>query len=143
MLRVTVPVLHCRTRRLLPCRCEQEPFMPNGRTIMDSLVLAAAAEGPNIFSLLMPIVMIGVLFYLLIVRPEKRKQSDVAKMQANLKKNDHVVTAGGILGVVVNASQGVNEVTLRVDDNTRIRVLRSSILRVVSADKSGEEEKEA
>ena len=142
MLRVTVPVLHCRTRRLLPCRCEQEPFMPNGRTIMDSLVLAAA-EGPNIFSLLMPIVMIGVLFYLLIVRPEKRKQSDVAKMQANLKKNDHVVTAGGILGVVVNASQGVNEVTLRVDDNTRIRVLRSSILRVVSADKPGEEEKEA
>jgi preprotein translocase subunit YajC len=91
----------------------------------------------------MPIVMIGVLFYLLIVRPEKRKQSDVAKMQANLKKNDHVVTAGGILGVVVNASQGVNEVTLRVDDNTRIRVLRSSILRVVSADKPAEEEKEA
>ena len=116
--------------------------MPNGLTIMDSLVLAAA-EGPNIFSLLMPIVMIGVLFYLLIVRPEKRKQSDVAKMQANLKKNDHVVTAGGILGVVVNASQGSNEVTLRVDDNTRIRVLRSSILRVVSADKPAEEEKEA
>jgi preprotein translocase subunit YajC len=142
MLRVTVPVLPCRTGRLLPCRCQQEPFMPNGLTIMDSLVLAAA-EGPNIFSLLMPIVMIGVLFYLLIVRPEKRKQSDVAKMQANLKKNDHVVTAGGILGVVVNASQGVNEVTLRVDDNTRIRVLRSSILRVVSADKPGEEEKEA
>ena len=142
MLRVTVPVLPCRTGRLLPCRCQQEPFMPNGLTIMDSLVLAAA-EGPNIFSLLMPIVMIGVLFYLLIVRPEKRKQSDVAKMQANLKKNDHVVTAGGILGVVVNASQGVNEVTLRVDDNTRIRVLRSSILRVVSADKPPEEEKEA
>jgi len=142
MLRVTVPVLPCRTGRLLPCRCKQEPFMPNGLTIMDLLVLAAA-EGPNIFSLLMPIVMIGVLFYLLIVRPEKRKQSDVAKMQANLKKNDHVVTAGGILGVVVNASQGANEVTLRVDDNTRIRVLRSSILRVVSADKPAEEEKEA
>jgi preprotein translocase subunit YajC len=116
--------------------------MPNGLTIMDSLVLVAA-EGPNIFSLLMPIVMIGVLFYLLIVRPEKRKQSDVAKMQANLKKNDHVVTAGGILGVVVNASQGATEVTLRVDDNTRIRVLRSSIQRVVSADKPAEEEKEA
>ncbi len=114
--------------------------MPNGLTIMESLVLVAA-EGPDIFSLLMPILMIGVLFYLLIVRPEKRKQADVAQMQANLKKNDHVVTAGGILGVVVNASQGSGEVTLRVDDNTRIRVLRSSILRVVSADKPWEEEK--
>ena len=110
---------------------------------MDSPVLAAAAVGPDFFSLLMPIVMIGVLFYLLIVRPEKRKQSDVAKMQLGLKKNDHVVTAGGILGVVVNAQQGSNEVTVRVDDNTRIRVLRSSILRVVSGDKPAEEEKEA
>lgn len=115
--------------------------MPNGLTIMESLVLVAA-EGPDIFSLLMPIVMIGVLFYLLIVRPEKRKQADVAQMQANLKKNDHVVTAGGMLGVVVIASQGSGEVTLRVDDNnTRIRVLRSSILRVVSGDKPLDEEK--
>jgi len=115
--------------------------MPNGLTTMESLILAAA-EGPDIFSLLMPILMIGVLFYLLIVRPEKRKQADVATMQANLKKNDHVVTAGGILGVVVNASQGSSEVTLRVDDNTRIRVLRSSILRVVSADKPEDERKD-
>lgn len=114
--------------------------MPNGLTIMESLVLVAA-EGPDIFSLLMPIVMIGVLFYLLIVRPEKRKQADVAQMQANLKKNDHVVTAGGMLGVVVNASQGSTDVTLRVDDNTRIRVLRSHILRVISGDKPLEEEK--
>lgn len=118
--------------------------MPNGLPIMESIILAAdAGPGPNIFSLMMPIVMIGVLFYLLIVRPEKRKQSDVAKMQSNLKKNDHVVTAGGILGVVVNAPQGSAEITLRIDDNTRIRILRSSILRVMSADKPAEEEKES
>ena len=114
--------------------------MPNGLPSLESLVFAAN-EGSNIFSLLLPIVMIGVLFYLLIVRPEKRKQSDVVKMQASLKKNDHVLTAGGIFGVIVNAPQGSNEVTLRVDDNTRIRILRSSILRVVSAEKSVEEEK--
>jgi preprotein translocase subunit YajC len=116
--------------------------MPNGLPFIECIVLAAN-QGPDIFSLMMPIVMIGVLFYLLIVRPEKRKQSDVAKMQANLKKNDHVVTAGGILGVVVNAPQGLSEITLRVDDNTRIRVLRSSILRVMSTDKPSDEEREA
>jgi len=102
-----------------------------------------AAEGPSLTSLLLPIVMIGVLFYLLIVRPEKRKQSDVTKMQANLKKNDHVVTIGGIMGVVVNAPSGSNEVTLRVDENTRIRFLRSSISRVLSSEKPAEEEKES
>jgi len=126
----------------VPCRYRREiAFMPNGLPIT-AYIFLAANEGPNIFSLMMPIVMIGVLFYLLIVRPEKRKQSDVARMQANLKKNDHVVTAGGILGVVVNAPQSSPEITLRVDDNTRIRVLRSSILRVMSADKPADEEKD-
>ncbi|NLF70017.1 MAG: preprotein translocase subunit YajC [Candidatus Anammoximicrobium sp.] len=116
--------------------------MLSGLPTFHSLLLAA--EGPaSLTSLLLPIVMIGFLFYLLIVRPEKRKQSDVAKMQTNLKKNDHVVTIGGILGVVVNAPAGSNEVTLRVDENTRIRFLRSSISRVVSSEKSAEEEKES
>ena len=113
--------------------------MLSGLPTIHALLLAA--EGPSLTSLLLPIVMIGVLFYLLIVRPEKRKQTDVAKMQANLKKNDHVVTIGGILGVVVNAPEGSSEVTLRVDENTRIRVLRSSISRVLSSEKPAEEEK--
>ncbi len=64
-------------------------------------------------------------------------------MQSNLKKNDHVITIGGILGVVVNAQPGSDEVTLRVDENTRIRVLRSSISRVQSSEKSAEENKES
>lgn len=115
--------------------------MLNGLPITECLVLAVN-EGPNIFSLMMPIVMIGMLFYLLIVRPEKRKQADVARMQENLKKNDRVVTVGGILGVVVNAPQGSPEITLRVDDNTRIRILRSSISRVMMTDKPSDQEKE-
>jgi|OpeIllAssembly_1097287.scaffolds.fasta_scaffold84655_2 preprotein translocase subunit YajC len=115
--------------------------MLSGLPPTHSLLLAADAPGPGLTSLLLPIVMIGVLFYLLIVRPEKRKQTDVAKMQANLKKNDHVVTVGGIIGVVVNAPAGSNEVTLRVDENTRIRFLRSSISRVLSSEKPAEEEK--
>ena len=117
--------------------------MLSGLPPTHALLLAADAPGPGLTSLLLPIVMIGVLFYLLIVRPEKRKQTDVAKMQANLKKNDHVVTVGGIIGVVVNAPAGSNEVTLRVDENTRIRFLRSSISRVLSSEKSAEDEKEA
>jgi len=90
------------------------------------------------YSLLLPIVAIGFLFFFLIVRPEKKKQAAIAKMQSELKKNDRVVTAGGILGVVVNAQQGSNEVTIRVDENnsTRLRMLRSSISRVVTDEKS-------
>jgi preprotein translocase subunit YajC len=94
-------------------------------------------------TLLWPILMIGVLFYFMLIRPEKRKQADVQRMQQGLKKNDRVVTVGGILGVVVNVQQGSDEVTLRVDDNTntRIRVLRSAVSRVLTAEKADKPEK--
>jgi preprotein translocase subunit YajC len=93
----------------------------------------------------LPWIVIGVLFYLMLIRPERRKRAELDQMLRSLKKNDRVVTAGGIFGTVVQASQDADEVTLRVDEsnNTRIRVLRSSISRVItpvtSSDSSGSE----
>jgi preprotein translocase subunit YajC len=100
-------------------------------------LLAQAGINP-MFSMLWPILLIGVLFYFMLIRPEKRKQADVQRMQQNLKKNDRVVTIGGIIGVVVNTQQGSDEVTLRVDENTnaRVRVLRSAVSRVLSSEKA-------
>ena len=88
--------------------------------------------------LMFPFLVIGLLFYFLMIRPEKRKRADVARMQDELKKNDRIVTIGGIMGVVVNTQKDSNEVTIRVDDNnnTRMRILRSAISRVVTDDKS-------
>ena len=111
--------------------------------LFDISALPVLADNPvggpgNMLGLLWPILLIGVLFYFMLIRPEKRKQADVQRMQQELKKNDRVVTIGGILGVVVNTQQGSEEVTIRVDENsnTRLRVLRSAISRVISADKS-------
>lgn len=87
--------------------------------------------------MMMPILMIGVLFYVLMIMPEKKKRNEIARMQGDLKKNDRIVTIGGILGVVVNAQSGSEKVTIRVDEtnNTRLEVLRSSISRVLSDEK--------
>lgn len=108
------------------------------------VLLLGQAQAPGLTGLLLPIVAIGFLFFFLIVRPEKKKQAKVANMQSELKKNDRVLTAGGIFGVVVNVQQGSNEITIRVDENnnTRLRVLRSSISRVVTDDKSVTDEKD-
>jgi preprotein translocase subunit YajC len=97
-----------------------------------------AAPPSSMLTMLTPLLLIGLLFYFMLIRPEKRKQSEVARMQQNLKKNDRVVTIGGIIGVVVNAAQGSDEVTLRVDEssNTRIRVVRSAVSRVLSSEKA-------
>lgn len=94
------------------------------------------------FVMLLPIMIIGVLFYVLMIRPEKRRRTEVTQMQDGLKKNDRVVTAGGIIGIVVNTSPSTGEVTIRVDDsnNTRLRMVRSSISRVLGDEKSVDSE---
>ena len=95
------------------------------------------------FDPLVLMLVIGTLFYLLLIRPERRKRQDTDRMLENLKKNDRVVTVGGIYGVVVNVAKGSEDVTIRVDDgnNTRLRVLRTAVSRVIGTE-DGDEKKE-
>ena len=84
---------------------------------------------------LAPFLAIAVLFYLLLIRPQRRQQAEMAQMRANLKKNDRVVTIGGIIGTVMIVQQGSEEVTIKVDENnnTKLRIRRSAIDHVVAA----------
>ena len=104
----------------------------------------AGVLGPLISSPILPFLAIGIVFYFLMMRPEQRKRKEQEKLLSALKKNDHVVTIGGICGTIVNASPGSTYVTIRVDDsnNTRLRILRSAISRVGSPDEAAEDVKE-
>ncbi|MGM0486818.1 MAG: preprotein translocase subunit YajC [Planctomycetota bacterium] len=104
-------------------------------------LLVAQADGqgesgalPNLLVNLFPFVMIAVLFYLLMIRPERRKKAELNEMLENLKKNDRVVTIGGIHGTVVSTSKGAEDVTIKVDDstNTKLKLQRSAIARVLT-----------
>lgn len=107
-----------------------------------------AAGGGGLFGdpsfLVMMLVTMGLMYFLL-MRPEQRKKKEQQQLLENLKDNDHVVTIGGICGVVVSASKDSSYVTIRVDDKTgtKIRVLRSAISRVGTADEAAEEEAKA
>ncbi len=63
-----------------------------------------------------PLIAIGVLFYVMLIRPERRKQAAVRSMLDDLKKNDRVVTIGGIRGTVVSVRREIDEVTIKVYD---------------------------
>jgi preprotein translocase subunit YajC len=108
----------------------------------------AGAGGGGLFGdpsfLVMMVVTMGLMYFLL-MRPEQRKKKEQQELLSNLKDNDHVVTIGGICGVVVSASKDSNYVTIRVDDKTgtKIRVLRSAISRVGTADEAADEEAKA
>jgi preprotein translocase subunit YajC len=90
----------------------------------------------GILRFMFPLTIIMVLFYFMLVRPQKRKEQDFKQLVNNLKENDHVVTIGGIYGVVTNVQRDADRVTIRVDEGngTKLRVSSSSIARVVSDD---------
>jgi preprotein translocase subunit YajC len=106
--------------------------------------LLAADEKPAPgadFMMFAPFVAIAIIFYFLLIRPQRREQASRESMLSALKKNDKVLTIGGIIGSVANISPDGQEVTLKVDDNTRVKFVRSSIQRIMSTD--GEAEKTA
>ena len=74
---------------------------------------------------LMPVVLIFVIFYFLLLRPQKKTQEEHKKMIHALKKNDEVITSGGIHGTIMNVKE--NSITLKVDDNVKIEVQKNSI----------------
>ena len=86
---------------------------------------------------LVTFLVIGVVFYLMILGPGRRQRQEQANMLKALKKNDEVVTHGGIIGVVVNLKEGTEEITIRSDD-TKLRMLKSSVARVIPAKDSTE-----
>ena len=104
----------------------------------------AVAEKPpgfwdNMGFMLPAMIAVTVLYLILMGKPQDRGQNTkAADMLAKLKKNDRVVTAGGILGTVVNVRSDNDYVTIRVDDSTnaRMQVLASSIARVLSDEDS-------
>lgn len=97
-------------------------------------ILAQENPGTGFGPLLPLIVIMGVMFYFMIIMPQKREQNKIRDMLENLKKNDRVVTAGGIWGIVVNVQRDSPYITIKVDEssNTRLRVVRSSISRVIT-----------
>lgn len=66
-----------------------------------------------------------LIFYFLILKPQKDKQKEQKQMLANLKKNDQVVTAGGIHGTIINVKD--TSVVMRIDDNVKVEVDKDAI----------------
>ncbi|RMD62552.1 MAG: preprotein translocase subunit YajC [Alphaproteobacteria bacterium] len=88
---------------------------------------------------LLPLVLIFVVFYFLLIRPQQKKMKAHKAMVEALRRGDRVVTAGGIIGTVSKVLND-NEVQLEIADGVRVRVVRSTIQDVLSraepADKS-------
>jgi preprotein translocase subunit YajC len=87
----------------------------------------ADAGQPSMLITLAPMLIIFAIFYVLLIRPQQKQQQEHAKMTAALRRGDKVVTGGGILGTVIRANEGENEITVEIAEGVRIRVLRHTV----------------
>ena len=96
---------------------------------------AAPQGGGSILGGFAPLILVG-LFFLVVVLPAMRRQKrDQANTLSSLKPGVKVVTSAGIVGSVVTAKDGEEYITIRSADS-RIQILRSSVVRVVADDLS-------
>lgn len=103
-------------------------------TFLPNLLLGVPEQGatPNdpmslVFSFL-PIILVILIFYFLMIRPQAKKQKELEKMIQSMKKGDAVVTIGGLHGTV--DSIGENYVIVRADENTKLKFSKSAIATV-------------
>ncbi len=85
----------------------------------------AAGQGAGGFGGLIPIILMFVIFYFLLIRPQQKRNKEHQAMIGNLKKGDRIITNGGIYGRIT----GMDESTLTVEiaDRVRVKVVRANV----------------
>jgi preprotein translocase subunit YajC len=89
-----------------------------------------AGASPD-FMQFLPLIAIFAVFYFLIIRPQQARMKEHKASMNALKQGDRIVTGGGIIGTIVHAPDGAAEISVDLNDTTRVSVLRSTISHVI------------
>lgn len=87
----------------------------------------AGGQAPNPIIQLVPLVLIFVVFYFFMIRPQQKKQKEREKVLESLKRGDRVVSIGGMHGTVAGIDTEKKTVLVQVSENTKIKFDRSAI----------------
>jgi|TARA_B100000315_G_scaffold258557_1_gene311167 preprotein translocase subunit YajC len=88
-------------------------------------VPAEGAEGGSNWTLIIFLGLMFVMFYFLMIRPQRKRQKEHQQLMAELKRGDRVVTAGGIFGVIESLSE--DSIIIKVESGATMRVARGSV----------------
>lgn len=83
-----------------------------------------------------PLVLIVIVFYFLLIRPQQTQAKELKAKQAGLSRGDKIITAGGIVGVVKKVTEGTTEVDVEIAPNVVVSVVRSTISQIVTTAKA-------
>ncbi len=90
-------------------------------------------SAPNSLMMWLPIVLIFVIMYFLILRPQAKRQKEHQKMLGSLKQGDKIVTAGGIHGTIAGIKEKEQTLLVKISDNVKVELARGSVARKVEA----------
>ena len=93
---------------------------------------------PGWYGMLLPLGLL-FLFYFVLWRPMRKQDQERKALLSSLKKNDEIITTGGIYGTVVDVSDTEDKMTVKVADNVKIRVLKSGVARNLTNEKAAKE----
>ncbi|MCF6317451.1 MAG: preprotein translocase subunit YajC [Marinosulfonomonas sp.] len=92
---------------------------------------AQAAGGTSALTSFIPLILIFVIMYFLLIRPQQKKVKQHQAMVAALRRGDQVVTAGGVIGKVVKVKEA-GEIEVEIAKDVKIRVIQSTISQVLN-----------
>lgn len=96
---------------------------------------AEGGEQPNAIVQFLPFVLMFLVLYLLILRPQMKKQRNQQRMIDELEKNDKIVTSGGIHGTILNIKDDI--LVVKIADNVKIEISRAAVSRVKNKEDAG------
>jgi preprotein translocase subunit YajC len=101
-------------------------------TIFGIAMAMAPSQGGNqggggAFGMFLPLILMFVIFYFLLIRPNQKREKNRLKMINDLQKGDKVLTSGGIFGLVVAVKPEENKVVLKIADNTKVEFAKSAV----------------
>ena len=95
--------------------------------LLNVLLMTQPAEGQNPLTSFLPLLLIIVVFYFFMIRPQMKRQKDLKKYREALQKGDKVITTGGIYGKVDGIKD--NYIIVEVDNNVKLKIDKSAILK--------------
>lgn len=115
--------------------------------ISDAYAQVTQAEAPvneNPLMSFMPLILIFVVFYVFLIRPQQKKLKEHEAIINSVKRGDEVVTGGGIIGKVSKIEEGSNIIHIEIADGVIVRINKATIIEVISASgiKVSEDQKE-
>ena len=78
------------------------------------------------FTQFIPLILIFVIFYFFLIRPQQKRVKDHKTMVSSLKRGDEVITSGGIIGIVERVMED-DRIEVKLSDNVKVQIIKSTI----------------